>query len=101
MSCDKEKLSIPLEAHHKALSREIFLSFLAKKLIFYLLANPTETAYLNVRDRGLSKDIWLVIGQPGKVAVHTFLGWSKARLLSQRSCRNSKAITFLLHVLSW
>ena len=30
-SCDKEKLSIPLEAHHKAQSSNIFLSFQAKK----------------------------------------------------------------------
>ena len=29
-SCDKEKLSIPLEVHHKAQSSEIFLSFPAK-----------------------------------------------------------------------
>ena len=29
-SCDKEKLSIPLELHHKAQSSEIFLSFQAK-----------------------------------------------------------------------
>ena len=29
-SCDKEKLSIPLEAHHNAQSSKIFLSFLAK-----------------------------------------------------------------------
>ena len=30
MSCDKEKLLIPLEAHHKAQSSEIFLNFPAK-----------------------------------------------------------------------
>ena len=49
----KEKLPIPLEAHHKAQSNEIFLSFLVKNLkscIFYLLANPDETAYLSFRD---------------------------------------------------
>ena len=45
-SCGKEKLSIPLKAHHKAQSSDIFLSFQAKKLravIFYLLANHAET----------------------------------------------------------
>ena len=31
-SCDKEKLSIPLEPHHNAQSSEIFLNFLPKKL---------------------------------------------------------------------
>ena len=31
-SCGKEKLSIPLEAHHKAQSSEIFLNFQAKKV---------------------------------------------------------------------
>ena len=30
--CDKEKLSIPLEAHHKAQLSEIFLSSQPKKL---------------------------------------------------------------------
>ena len=29
-SCDTEKLAIPLEAHHKAQSSEIFLSFPVK-----------------------------------------------------------------------
>ena len=29
-SCDKEKMSIPLEAHHKAQWNEIILSFQAK-----------------------------------------------------------------------
>ena len=40
-SCDKEKLSIPLEPHHKALSSQIFLSFqpkIKRAVIFYLWA---------------------------------------------------------------
>ena len=54
-SCDTRALhgspvlSIRLEAHHKAQSSENFLTFLVKNLkscIFYLLANPAETAYL-------------------------------------------------------
>ena len=58
-SCDTRALhgspilSIPLEAHHKAQSSEIFLSFLVKNLKscdFFLLANPAETAYLSFRD---------------------------------------------------
>ena len=46
--CIEVKLSIPLEAHHKAQSSEFFSKFSAKKLkelyFFYLLANPAETA---------------------------------------------------------
>ena len=52
-SCDKEKLSIPLEPHHKAQSSEIFLSFrqkIKRAVIFYLLGNPAETPYFSVRD---------------------------------------------------
>ena len=37
-SCDKEKLSIPLEPHHKAQSSEIFLSFQAKKRAEFFLS---------------------------------------------------------------
>ena len=52
-SCDKEKLSMPLEPHHKAQSSEIFLSFMQKikrAVLFYLLGNVAETPYLTVRD---------------------------------------------------
>ena len=76
MSCDKEKLSIPLEAHHKAQWSEIFL-FSGKNLkelsFFHLLANPAETAYLNFWDRELSNDVWLVEFWWREVVVHTFL----------------------------
>ena len=76
MSCDKEKLSIPLEAHHKAQSSEIFL-FSSKNferaVFFRLLANPAETAYLSFRDRELSNDVPLVEFRRRKVVVHTFL----------------------------
>ena len=37
-SCGEEKLSIPLEAHHKAWLSEIFLSFHAKKLRAVILS---------------------------------------------------------------
>ena len=84
-SCDKENLSIPLEAHHNAPSSEIFLSFPPKNWkscnFFYLLANPAETAYLSVRDGKLSNAVRLVEFRRRKVAVHTFLGWFQAGLL--------------------
>ena len=77
MSCNTEKLSIPLEAHHKAQLSEIFLSSLAKNKIavifFYLWANHAETAYLSFRDWELSNDVWLVQLRRRKVVVHTFL----------------------------
>ena len=87
-SCDKEKLSIPLEPHQNAQSSEIFRQKIETAVIFYLLANPGETAYLSVRDRDLSNAAWLVKFRPRKVAVHTFLGWSQAGLLRRPSRRN-------------
>ena len=75
---------IPLEAHHKAQSSDIFLSFQAKKLravIFYLLANHAETAYLSIQDEELSKKAWLVQVRPTKVAAHTFWGLAQVRLM--------------------
>ena len=88
----KKKLLIPLEAHHKAQSSEIFLSFQAKKraVIFYLLGNPAETPYLSVRDGKFSNAVRLVEFRPSKVAVHdhTFLGWSQAGMLRRPSSRN-------------
>ena len=60
-TCGKEKLSIPLEVHHKAQLSNIFLSFQARKLkelyLFYLFANHAETAYLSFRDRELSNNV--------------------------------------------
>ena len=77
MSCDKEKMSIPLEAHHKAQSSKNFSKFSGKNLkelsFFHLLANPAETAYLNFWDRELSNDVWLVEFWWREVVVHTFL----------------------------
>ena len=43
-------------------------------VIFYLLANPAETAYLSVVDRELSIAVRLVEFWSKEVAVHTFLG---------------------------
>ena len=57
-------MSTPPEAHHKAQSSEIFLSFQAKikkGAIFNLLANPAETAHFSVQDRELSNTIRLVV----------------------------------------
>ena len=73
MSCDKEKLSIPLEAHHKAQSSEVFWQKFKRAVIFYLLANPAETAYFSFWDQELSNDIRLVEYWRRKVVVHTFL----------------------------
>ena len=61
--CALEKSSIPLDAHHQAQSSKIFL-FSAKKIkravIFYLLANPAKTGYLNIRDEKLSNAVWRI-----------------------------------------
>ena len=99
-SCDKEKLSIPLEAHHKAQSSEIFLSFQQKKLkelkIFYLLTNHAETAYLSVRNGKLCNAVRLVEFRPRKVAVHTFWGWSQARMLRRPSRRTIESHNFFV-----
>ena len=79
-SCGKEKLSIPLEAHHKAQSSKMFLFFqqkIKRAVIFYLLANPGGTAYWSFRDRELSSNVWLVQVRRRKVVVHTFWGGPK------------------------
>ena len=79
-SCDKEKLSIPLELHHNAQSSEIFVSFrqkIKRAVIFYLLGNPAETPYLGVRDGKLSNAVRLLEFPPRKIAVHTYLGGLK------------------------
>ena len=103
-SCDLEILSIPLEAHHKAQSSEIFM-FSCKKLravIFYLLTNPSETAYLSVRDGELSNVVWLVELRRRKVAVHIFFGVVPSRAAQTAFVQElSKVITFLSYVLSW
>ena len=52
-SCDKEKLSIPLEPHHKAQSSKNLLfsgKQIKRAVLFYLLGNPAETPYLMIRD---------------------------------------------------
>ena len=98
-SGDKEKLSILLEAHHKAQSSEIFLHFppkIKRAVIFYLLPNPTEPAYLSFRDRELSNMVWLVQFRRRKVAVHTILGWSQADMLRRPSRRNYRNHNFFV-----
>ena len=95
----KEQLLIPLEAHHKAQSSEVFRSFQAKNVksgIFYLLANPAETAYLSFRDRELSNDVQLVQLRRRKVVVHTFL-WVGSQATAF-VLEFSKAVTFLSYV---
>ena len=81
-SCDKEKLSIPLEAHDAQSSKICSLAKNEKLLYFLsLLANPAETANIIVRDRELSDAVEPVELRRGKVVVHTCLGWSQAGLL--------------------
>ena len=66
----------------------VFRQKIERAVIFYLLANPAETSYFSFQDRELSANARLVQFQRRKVAVHTFLGWSQAVLLRQRSCWN-------------
>ena len=87
----KEKLPIALEAHLKAQSSEISVIFQAKikrAVLFSSLVNPARTAYLSFRDQELSNAVWLVELWRGKVAVHTFFGWSQAGVLRRPSRRN-------------
>ena len=65
-------------------------------VIFYLLANPAETAYVSVRDGELSNAVRLVEFWERKVAVQTFFGVvpSQAAQIVFAS-ELSKTITFL------
>ena len=98
-SCALEKLSIPLEVHHKAQSSEFFSVFCQKTkraVIFYLLGNHAETAYLSVRDRELPNAMRLVEFRRGKVAVHTCFGVVPSRgAQTAFASELSNAITFL------
>ena len=67
---------------------QVFRKKIERAVIFYLMANPDETAYLSIRDGYLSNAIRLVEFRPRKVAVHTLLGWSHAGLLRRPSRRN-------------
>ena len=67
---------------------KVFRQEIERDVIFYLLANPAETAYLSVRYQELSNKVRLVEFRPRKVAVHTFLGLSQAGLLRRPSYRN-------------
>ena len=73
------------------LSRAKFFHVFRQKIKscnFLSLTNPAETAYLSVRDRELTKAVWLVEFQRRKVVVHTILGWSQAEMLRWPSCEN-------------
>ena len=54
-------------------------------MIFYLLGNPAETAYLSVRDGKLSNAVRLLEFRPRKIAVHAYLGGLK-RVCSDGHC---------------
>ena len=62
-----------------------FFMFWAILLKLHILASEMEsflkTPYLSVRDGKLSNAVRLVEFRARKVAVHTFLWWSQARLL--------------------
>ena len=66
----------------------VFKQKITRAVIFYLLANPAETAYLRVQEEELFNAKQLVEFRGRKVAVHTFLGWSQARRLRRPSYRN-------------
>ena len=74
------------------LSRAKFLKVFRQKIervvVFNLLANPVETAYLSVRDGKLSDAVRLVEFRRRKAAVYTFLEWSQAGLLRRPLYRN-------------
>ena len=74
---------------------QVFRRKIERAVIFYLLANPAETAYLSVRDEKLSNAVRLVEFWRRKVAVHTFWGWSQAGLFRRPSCRNYRNHNFL------
>ena len=81
------------------LSRAKFFKFSGKNLKncnFYLLANPAETAYFSFRDRELSNDVRFDELRRRKVVVHTFLGWSQAGRLRQRSCQSYQSHNFFV-----
>ena len=93
-----EKLSIPLEPHHKAQSSEIFLSFqpkIIRAVIFYLLPNPAETPYLSVRDGKLFNAVRLVEFRPS-CSSHLFGVVSSRAAQTAFAPELSKAITFCL-----
>ena len=62
-----------------------------RAVIFYLSGKLAETPYLSVGDGKLSNAVLLVEFLPRKVAVHTFLGWSQARMLRRPSYRNYRS----------
>ena len=53
---------------------EVVRQKIKRAVIFYLLVNHAETAYLSFRDRELSNNVRLVQFWRRKVAVHTFFG---------------------------
>ena len=78
-SCGKEKLSIPLEAHHKTQSSQ---AKKLKELLFFIFwAIMLKLQILSFPDRELSNKVRLVQVRPRKVVVHTFLGLARARLM--------------------
>ena len=91
LSCAKEKLSIPLEAHEKTQSSEIFLSFQAKKLksFNFLYFGPScwNRIFKLTRSRAFN-DILLVEVRPRKVAVHTFFWVGPGKAMRPPSNRN-------------
>ena len=74
----------------------VFRQKIKRAVIFYLLANHAETAYLRVQDWELSNAVWLVEFWRRKVAVYTFLGVVPSRAAQMAFVpKVSKTITFL------
>ena len=85
------KIVDPSRAAPQSSIERNFSKFSAKKLrvvMFYPLSDPAETPYLSVRDGKLSNAVRLVKFRPRKVAVHTLLEWSQARMSRRPSRRN-------------
>ena len=78
-SCDKEELSIRLEARQKVQSSENFL-FSGKKLrgvFLYVLANHAQTVHWSIQDRELSNDVGLSNSGKEKLMFTPFWGGPK------------------------
>ena len=78
-----------------------FLRQKLKTCFFYLLANPTETAYLSFQVRAFQRH--MVRGSAAKKSGSSHLFGVVPRQASQTAfvTELSKAITFLSYVVSW
>ena len=74
----------------------VFIQKIRRAVIFYLLANPAETAYLSVRDGKLSNAVRIVEFRQGKVCSSHLVGLFPSGAAQTAFAPDlSKAITFL------